>query len=70
MWRGLAESDQQRGGQAFALTTDVAFLPDGQTPAFVNVSHPLWVQTAARVDAFTRMVDPHAWDVPDKCPKV
>ena len=63
VWRGTATS---QGGEHYALSTGLAFTLDG-TPRFVNVSHPLWIQTAARVDGFERSVPDDAFDVPPSC---
>ena len=63
LWHGTATAT---GGEDFALTTDLAFRKDG-SPAYVNVSHPLWVQTAARVDGYERSVPQGAFDIPSEC---
>lgn len=67
VWTGTAESTGS-GAQPFTLATSVAFLPDGVTPAFVNVSHPLWVQTAASVVDFNTVVSEDVFLVPKGCP--
>jgi hypothetical protein len=54
---------------SFVPQTDVAFLPGGTTPAFVNVSHPLWIQTAARVQSFSHEIDAAELEVPPDCYK-
>ena len=54
------------GGDDYALEYDLAFDGDGR-PAFVNVSHPLWISTAARVDGFSTDVDAWAFDIPETC---
>merc|ERR1712187_1062376 len=66
VWSGDAVSS---GSQAqFALNTSIAYsAADGVTPAFVNITHPLWTQTAARIDNFSRHIDPHAFDIPTGC---
>ena len=66
VWRGRAVSTADTS-ENFALETDVAFLPDGITPAFVNVTHPLWIQTAAVVQHFTHVVNAADLEVPPQC---
>ena len=69
VWTGRAESSTD-ANESFDLETSVAYTTTASgamVPAFVNVSHPLWVQTAARIDHFTNQVDPTAWDVPQAC---
>ena len=51
----------------FALQTTVAFLPDGRTPAFVNVTHPLWIQTSATITNFKSAVPSDSFDIPAVC---
>ncbi|KAH8045896.1 hypothetical protein JL720_16558 [Aureococcus anophagefferens] len=51
------------GSDDYSLKYDLAFDDDGH-PAFVNISHPLWISTAARVDGFTRDVAGDAFDIP------
>lgn len=68
VWKGTASSTGSGGAEPFALGTNVAFFPDGITPAFVNVSHPLWVQTAASFEDFTTDVDNAEFGIPDNCP--
>lgn len=72
VWAGVSASSsaaQSAPGatDTFNLKTVVAFLKDGSTPAFVNVSHPLWVQTAAAVSDYTTDVPSNEFDIPDKC---
>ena len=65
MWRGTARGrGADEGG--FALTTELGFRADG-TPAHVNVSHPLWVATKARIDNFVPTAPDSAFDVPPTC---
>lgn len=54
------------GSDDYSLKYDLAFDDDGH-PAFVNISHPLWISTAARVDGFTRDVAGDAFDIPRGC---
>ena len=54
------------GADDYSLKYDLAFDADGK-PAFVNVSHPLWISTAARVDDFSNVVPADAFDVPKNC---
>ena len=49
-----------------ALTTELGFRADG-TPAHVNVTHPLWVATKARIDNFVPTAPDSAFDVPPTC---
>ena len=65
MWRGTARGrGADEGG--FALTTELGFRADG-TPAHVNVSHPLWVATKARIDNFVPTAPDIAFEVPPTC---
>lgn len=64
VWTGRASS--QGSESAFDLETTVAYNADGK-PLFVNVSHPLWVQTAARIDHFTNDIDQNEFTIPDEC---
>jgi multimeric flavodoxin WrbA len=67
VWKGTAASSLARG-QSFNLNTTIAYLrTDGVTPVFVNVSHPLWVQTTAAIENFRRSIDPDVFDIPDSC---
>ena len=66
VWRGTATAAGSRHGGDFALTTDLGFRLDG-TPVLVNVSHPLWVQTQARVQHFQRSVPTGTFDIPPSC---
>ena len=64
LWHGTAVA--ATGTASYALTTDLAFRLDG-TPALVNVSHPLWVQTAARVEGFVPHAPDSAFAIPSSC---
>jgi len=67
VYRGRATSTSA-GGAPFDLQTDVAYSAvDGVTPTWVNVSHPLWVSTSARIDDYAAAVPPHAFDIPSSC---
>ena len=66
VWSGVAESTS--ASTPFALATVVGFLPDGVTPVLVNVSHPLWVQTSAKIDHFSTNVSDSDFGIPDGCP--
>jgi len=65
VWKGRAESSTN--GKSFDLETSIAYSIDEKTPLFVNVSHPLWVQTAARLDGFTNDIDASHFDIPQSC---
>eukprot|EP00404_Azadinium_spinosum_P000849 CAMPEP_0180415716 /NCGR_PEP_ID=MMETSP1036_2-20121128/70_1 /TAXON_ID=632150 /ORGANISM="Azadinium spinosum, Strain 3D9" /LENGTH=603 /DNA_ID=CAMNT_0022420541 /DNA_START=70 /DNA_END=1882 /DNA_ORIENTATION=- len=69
LWSGVARSSGQ--GETFPLQTSIAYAAaDATTPLFVNVSHPLWVQTAARIDNFSRSIPPGIFDIPQGCFKL
>jgi hypothetical protein len=64
VWQGKATS----AAQNYALHTSIAYLADDPTiPVFVNVTHPLWIQTAARIDHFSRNISARAFDIPHSC---
>lgn len=64
----IVYSGRSQGTGSFDLETAIAYdARDGTTPVFVNISHPLWVSTSARIDDFTRNVDMRLLDVPDNC---
>lgn len=65
LWRGVAASTDASSAN-YALSTSLAFRSDG-TPVYVNVTHPLWVQTAAIVEHFSRAVPSDRFDIPDQC---
>ena len=65
VWKGRARSSAN--GKSFDLETSIAYSINEKTPLFVNVSHPLWVQTAARLDGFTNDIDPSHFDIPQSC---
>jgi len=67
VWTGRAQSTAAAGQKSFDLETTIAYSRDGTTPLFVNVSHPLWVQTAARIDGFTNDIDKSHFDIPQGC---
>jgi len=73
VWKGVAVSSTERnGGQAYALSTSIAYSADdvesaSPTPIFVNVTHPLWYQTEARLDRFSRSIDVSDFDIPGAC---
>ena len=57
--------------EPFALATSVAFDPDWAVPMFINVSHPLWVTTAASVEGYSTDVNvTEAFAIPLKCPRI
>ena len=64
IWRGTATAESST--EHYSISTDLAFDLDG-TPRFVNVSHPLWVQTAARIDGFVREAPDSVFEVPHEC---
>jgi len=67
VWRGVAVSSEGEGPD-YALSTSIAYSADDEvTPVFVNVSHPLWTQTQARIDNFSSQIDFHDFDIPDIC---
>ena len=53
----LVYKGRAQGSGSFDLETTVAFDSDSGFPVAVNVSHPLWITTAAKIDGFTRDVD-------------
>lgn len=53
-------------GDDYSLKYDLAFDDKGR-PAFINVTHPLWISTAARVDGFSNTIPPDAFDIPKSC---
>lgn len=65
VWRGRALSSDGK----YALFTSIAYTRDSlhPVPVFVNVSHPLWMQTAAYIQGFKQEIDFHVFDVPDIC---
>jgi len=64
VWRGRAISALEN----YALRTSIAYSADDlSVPVFVNVSHPLWLQTAARIDHFTHNVDDGSFVIPPSC---
>jgi len=64
VWRGKAVSAVQN----YALHTSIAYsAEDPSIPVFVNVSHPLWLQTAARIDNFSRVIDDSVFTIPSSC---
>lgn len=70
VWRGRADSTGS-GSEPFALATAVAFDPDWAVPMFINVSHPLWVTTAASVEGYSTDVNvTEAFAIPIKCPRI
>lgn len=66
VWDGVAVST---GGQeAFNIKTSIAYTgPDFTIPVFVNVSHPLWVQTQAHIQNFSHNVVSSSFEIPSKC---
>jgi len=64
VWRGRAISARDD----YALQTSIAYSSvDHSTPLFVNVSHPLWLQTAARIDNFTNSINGSDFAIPTSC---
>jgi NAD(P)H dehydrogenase (quinone) len=64
VWRGRAISARED----YALQTSIAYSSvDHSTPLFVNVSHPLWLQSAARIDNFTRRINNSDFAIPPSC---
>jgi len=64
VWRGRAVSARED----YALQTSIAYSSlDYRTPLFVNVSHPLWLQTAARIDNFTHVINSSDFAIPPSC---
>jgi NAD(P)H dehydrogenase (quinone) len=68
LWSGVAASI---GASNFNLKTSIAYstssLDGSLIPRFVNVSHPLWTQTAARIDNFSRSIDVDVFAIPKEC---
>ena len=64
MWHGTVVA--RNGHDEYALSADLAFDLD-DTPLLVNVSHPLWTQSAARVEYFTRHVPDETFAIPRSC---
>jgi hypothetical protein len=75
VWEGVAVSQNKQGANmqgeddGFALATTIAFSPDHKTPLFVNISHPLWIQTAATITDFTPTAPNSNFDIPASCPQ-
>jgi len=65
VWTGRAESST--GGESFDLETSIAYSTTDMTPMFVNVSHPLWVETSAQLDQFSNSIETADFDIPDSC---
>jgi hypothetical protein len=64
VWQGKAVS----AIESFALQTTIAYSAENPSvPIFVNVTHPLWVQTSARISNFSDAISDHAFDIPSKC---
>jgi len=64
VWQGRSVNAVEQ----FALQTRIAYsIESPSVPIFVNVSHPLWVQTSARIDSFSHVIDNDAFDIPAKC---
>jgi len=63
VWRGKALSKDSN----YALFTSIAYTRDSLVPVFVNVSHPLWIQTAAHIQGFKKEIDFRVFDVPRSC---
>jgi hypothetical protein len=66
VWTGQAVSTATTNSN-FALETVVAFLPDGITPVYVNVTHPLWIQTSAAIRNFSNILPDGVFDIPEAC---
>merc|ERR1712059_131870 len=48
VWSGIAISD--KGNQPFDVKTSIAYTrTDAPVPRYVNISHPLWMETFARI---------------------
>ena len=57
-----------QGYHSFDLETTVVFDSESGLPLAVNVSHPLWITTAAKIEDFTRDVDEFsAFAIPSGC---
>lgn len=70
VWTGVSVSSEKNAGHEYALSTSIAYSTDGEsTPLFVNVTHPLWVQTEARIDKFSHTIDDRVFDIPEGCYK-
>jgi len=64
VWQGKAIS----AVEDYALHTSIGYLAENLSiPVFVNVSHPLWQQSTARIDAFTHDIDDKVFAIPQSC---
>ena len=53
---------------SFDLETTISYdAATGKIPLYVNISHPLWVTTAAKLEDFSTVVDDSDFAIPAKC---
>jgi len=64
LYKGVAVSES--ASTDYALQTTVAFNAD-HLPVLINVSHPLWMTTAARIEDFSSTLPKDVFNIPDDC---
>merc|ERR1711907_692016 len=57
-----------QGANAYDLRTSIAYNASG-SPRFVNISHPLWINTVTSVEKFSHLVNASTFDIPEACRK-
>ena len=60
-------ADSQSSMASFDIETTIAYDAETKVPLFVNVSHPLWVQTAARIEGFSNSINQTDFNIPGGC---
>jgi NAD(P)H dehydrogenase (quinone) len=71
LWQGTAMNAGSVSRGHFSIKTSIAYSANEESiPVFVNVSHPLWMQTSASIEDFRRDIDPQVFDIPSKCYRI
>eukprot|EP00466_Bigelowiella_natans_P009725 jgi/Bigna1/137783/aug1.41_g12491 len=64
VYRGTTKSSST--ADPFGLEISIGYEVN-ESPVFVNVSHPMWVQTSAKINGFSHMIDESQLEVPSQC---